>query len=512
MPAKAKPITAFNEQLNLTLYFLKAKDAAKYLGCDASVIAKVLKGKLKASWGWRFEFIPSGSEVQYVDENTPPLEYEQKKNPWNKGKTGVYTDEVRAKMGAVKGVKQSAETIKKGADARKEYYKHNQHHGKGKALSAEHRENISKGVRQSTIESATFTKNSFLDWCNKRSIEIMEIHDNDPDFLRQHAEVTKKCNNPNCRRTHKSAIYMLVRGEGVLCSRCTGKMSAGELSLKTFLEQQGFKPLMNAKPAFIAPKELDLYLPELNLAIEYHGLIHHSTRKGDTYVARNRHEEKYSICKQNGVKLIQVFEDEWRERSNIVLSMLKSKLGVLPIKTAARSCEVVQLSTSDAKEFFSLNHISGHASAKITFALKHQDIIVAALSLRRPFTEGKEGVVEIARFASAIDTSVVGGFSRLLKRAADWARAEGFGTILTYADCRWGSGGVYDGLGMEYLGKTKPNYGYENGKVREARFKHRKNNDPEYIAQHGATEKEQNNSQGWFEIYDAGSEIYQLRL
>ena len=121
-------------------------------------------------------------------------------------------------------------------------------------------------------------------------------------------------------------------------------------------------------------------------------------------------------------------------------------------------------------------------------------------------------VIEIARFASELDTQVVGGFSKLLKYAKEWAREQTYQKILTYADCRFGSGDVYSECGFKYQGKTSPNYFYEQDGYREDRFSHRKVNDPEFLEEFGNTEREQNNNQGWFAIYDAGNEIYTLPI
>ena len=54
-------------------------------------------------------------------------------------------------------------------------------------------------------------------------------------------------------------------------------------------------------------KELDIYIPSLNIAIECNGLYWHSNkRKSKTY-----HLNKTKACEKRGIKLIHIFEDEW---------------------------------------------------------------------------------------------------------------------------------------------------------------------------------------------------------
>lgn len=57
----------------------------------------------------------------------------------------------------------------------------------------------------------------------------------------------------------------------------------------------------------IKPKELDIYIPELKLAIEYNGIYWHSIESGaDKYVHRN----KSVACRNLGIRLIHIFEFE----------------------------------------------------------------------------------------------------------------------------------------------------------------------------------------------------------
>ena len=57
----------------------------------------------------------------------------------------------------------------------------------------------------------------------------------------------------------------------------------------------------------IKPKEVDIYLPDLNLAIEYNGLYWHSVEYGtDKYSHRN----KSLACREKGIRLIHIFEFE----------------------------------------------------------------------------------------------------------------------------------------------------------------------------------------------------------
>lgn len=58
---------------------------------------------------------------------------------------------------------------------------------------------------------------------------------------------------------------------------------------------------------------MDIYIPDLNLAVEVNGMYWHSTKlKPDDY-----HLNKYNKCKEQGINLVHIFEFEdlesWKE-------------------------------------------------------------------------------------------------------------------------------------------------------------------------------------------------------
>ena len=113
-------------------------------------------------------------------------------------------------------------------------------------------------------------------------------------------------------------------------------------------------------------------------------------------------------------------------------------------------------------------------------------------------------MIEIARFSSALNTNIVGGFGKLLKEVKKWSISQGYTGILTYADLRFGKGDVYKINGFQLVGSTKSDYWYTDGKRRYNRF--------QYRAQPGKTEKQVAQEAGVYKIYGCGSNIYKLTL
>jgi len=150
------------------------------------------------------------------------------------------------------------------------------------------------------------------------------------------------------------------------------------------------------------------------------------------------------------------------------------------------------------------SHIYGHTVHKRAFGLEHLGEIVSVVTLRVPRqkTHRAQGLVEIARFASCLDTFVVGGFQRLLPHIVRWAEEMGFKGIISYADMDTGSGNVYLLAGFDLAGETGPSYWYTNGVDRFDRFRYR--------AKPGKSERDVAKESGVYRIYGAGSKILTL--
>jgi hypothetical protein len=316
-----------------------------------------------------------------------------------------------------------------------------------------------------------------------------------------------------CDKGHEFITFWNNIQQEKWCPACDAQKnrSKAEEEILEFL-----KPLENTianyRPKFMNKKEIDIFIPTKSLGIEFHGLYWHSEHATPITEAKSKHIDKFKKCKENGIKLIQIFEDEWKQKSNIVKSMIKSKLGVSEQKISARKCKVKKLKNKDVAFFFKSNHLNENVRCLVSFGLYYKSELVCAISLRKPFTKKHKSSIEIARFASKLNTSVVGGFQKLLKQVKNWSKIEEYSSIITYSDCRFSVGEVYKKAGFEYIMHTIPNYFYVKRGIRENRFKHRKNNNPEFIAKYGNTEREQNNNQDWYAIYDAGNYLWKLSL
>ena len=254
----------------------------------------------------------------------------------------------------------------------------------------------------------------------------------------------------------------------------------------------------------ISPYELDIYLPDLNLAIEYHGLFWHSeAQKPDT----RYHRKKLDLCTKVDVRLIQIFESEWLNpiTQKIVYSRIRSALGESK-RIGARKCEVRKVGKDTAKRFLTKNHIQGFTPAKLSYGLVYEGKVVALMTFGKPrFNTNYDW--ELLRFCNRLGYTVQGGASRLFKHF----QSRNDGSLLSYCDLRWGTGAMYEQIGLKFSHRSDPNFWYfDNSGVLLSRQRFQKHKLPDLLEAYDPSLTAYLNmlNHGFHRIWDCGSNVY----
>lgn len=304
-----------------------------------------------------------------------------------------------------------------------------------------------------------------------------------------------------------------VKYKNVLCTNCNNKgqswISSGEQKIIDFIKTLGIKNIKISDRSVLGRMELDIYLPDYNLAIEYDGLYWHS----DIFKEDDYHLAKTKQCGEKDIQLIHVFEDEVLYKFDIVKSRLKSILGLSDKTVYGRKCVVKDVSNNEARIFLDNNHIQGHINSKYKIGLYYEGELVSLMTfggLRRALGGvAKKDSYELIRFANKKNTNVLGAASKLLKYFKDTYDPK---YILSYADKRWSNGNLYHKLGFDHVSDSKPNYWYINNDKREHRFKYRKS----VLVKEGfnveMSERQIMNDRGYKRIYDCGNMKFEMYL
>lgn len=198
----------------------------------------------------------------------------------------------------------------------------------------------------------------------------------------------------------------------------------------------------------IISNELDIYIPSKNIAIEFNGIYWHS--------AENKHPKyhinKYIECKEKGIQLISIWEDQYVLNRDICNSIILSKLGIYETKIYARKCELKIVDSRIASDFYSSNHIQGKCGATIHYGLYYNDELVSMMSFGKRKI-GKNDIThwELIRYCSKQNTLVIGGPSKLFNHFIKEYRPD---TILSFSSNDISNGNMYKMLKFEKNGKS----------------------------------------------------------
>lgn len=313
------------------------------------------------------------------------------------------------------------------------------------------------------------------------------------------------CATPSCDNIVATHPYVLSRNQNATQPVCTScRSSSGERELGEFIAQLGFDPVYNDREV-LNGKELDIYIPEKNLAIEFNGLYWHSEQAGKD---KSYHARKWQACKDNNIQLITIWENDWRDKRDIVTSMLASKLGVSQqAKVMARKTTVDVVDQQMATAFFDKYHIQGHARGCHVLGLFTQSgKLICAMSVR---VSGS--VATIVRYATSC--VVPGGFTKLVAHVERSFRD--VDRIESFSDNEISSGHLYAANGFVQSEVIPPDYKYVYKGTRYHKFNFRKQrfkDDNALVYQENLSEKDLACINGMFRVWDCGKIKWTLRL
>lgn len=221
----------------------------------------------------------------------------------------------------------------------------------------------------------------------------------------------------------------------------------------------------------IAPMELDLYLPDYNIAIECNPTYTHNSTippysENNVVMAPQYHKQKSDLCRKQGIFLFHIFGYEWANKRSVMKSMLANLLGVTARKIYARNTYVDVVSYKEATAFLNANHRQGYMTSKIRLGLrvKDTDELVSLMTFNKPrkgIGKKSNDVLEweLGRFCNVLNTNVVGGASKLFKY---FTKHYEYSKIVSFSDIAHTKGNLYDILGFTAVSESSPGYVWVN--------------------------------------------------
>lgn len=321
----------------------------------------------------------------------------------------------------------------------------------------------------------------------------------------EHAQVL----DTRCGKVAGAYTGNLSRGLAYKCIHCEPHLvgtSAMEQAVLRFVKSQYKGWVVEQDKSILAPKHLDIVLPDLGVAIEFNGMFYHQENKCNKFY----HLNKTKGVEDFGYKLVHIYDSEWITKRDIVESRLRSILGT-STKVYARNTILKPIEFP--KEFLDVNHIQGGgAPSSINYGLFFDEELIAVMTFSKPkFNKTDIYDYELVRYCSILNVTVVGGASKLLKKFCK----EHPGTrVMSYADKRWSTGGMYKTLGFEHLRDTEPNYVYYKNSFnilnRYACTKPKLQDRFPSIYKEELTQDEILQLAGYSKVYDCGNSVWKL--
>ena len=288
-----------------------------------------------------------------------------------------------------------------------------------------------------------------------------------------------------------------LRGNG--CPKCVYPFSKAESEIFEYVRGiVGDENVVAHDRSLLNGREIDIFVPSKNVAIEYNGLYWHAKDK-------NYHVRKTEECNAKGVSLIQIFEDEYTTHKDIVLAKISHILGTgkYEKKIMARKCSIREIGMEESREFLDANHIQGFVSSTVYLGAFYDDEMVGVMSLK------KSGCGwELTRFATKLNVLSCGVAGKMFMF---FIRNYSPEYVKTFADRRWtmhSEENLYTKIGFGFAGFTSPDYRYYNpvdGTRRQHKFGFRKNIlHRKYGLPLTMTENEMTMELGYSRIYDCG--------
>lgn len=308
---------------------------------------------------------------------------------------------------------------------------------------------------------------------------------------------------------HKESIILgnfINGGRGRICKMCNDNpgMSKEESEVADYIRSIYKGEVIEHYREF--GKEIDIYIPEFKLGIEYDGIRWHGELM---------HKDKFNLLHKTeefqkmGIRLLHFFDLEWREKPEIVKSMIADRLGIHKKKYYARKLAVRCVEPAEKSRFLKENHIQGGDRAKYAIGLYDKDdglVSIMTFGVRR--ITGGESKFELVRFCNRCHTTVVGGATRLFKHFS--SEHPEIKEYTTYANRRFSVGGLYKVLGFDFVRNSTPCYFYfkSNKLYHRMAFQKHKLKTALEIYDPSLSEWDNMKANGFDRIFDCGNIVF----
>ena len=202
----------------------------------------------------------------------------------------------------------------------------------------------------------------------------------------------------------------------------------------------------------IAPKELDVYFPDYNLAIEFNGNYWHSIN----VLGKNYHQDKSFECLNKNIQLIHIYEFEWEKKRDVIEKYIRYLLDLDLIFLEMKDCYIEEISSYDATIFLDRNlPLTKIDVGDLNIAIKKDKEIISLMS----FLKKNENEWELLSFINNLKYNLKNSYSEILNYLEKNYSPK---LIKSYCDIGKFWGNSWEELGFELKEINMPEEIYRN--------------------------------------------------
>lgn len=241
--------------------------------------------------------------------------------------------------------------------------------------------------------------------------------------------------------------------------------SKPELEIMDYIKSMGYECKSDRK--ILNGKEIDIFIPLLNIGIEFNGNFYHTELRGgkDKYY----HVNKTIKAQEKGINLIQIFEDEYYNKKEIVYNELYKILNKKYDRNInIDSFEIKIVSHDEADDFIQQYNINPPCKTSIHYGAFYNNKLLVVMSFLKLNTN-KWKLYEITN----VDNNQLCDIcNKIFNKFIIDNNPQ---LIVSFLDRRWAtnfSKNILNSLGFVFTNYTKPEFSIYNRKVNKyKRFK-----------------------------------------
>jgi len=203
---------------------------------------------------------------------------------------------------------------------------------------------------------------------------------------------------------------------------------------------------------------------------------------------------------EKGINLLQVWEDDWVFKTDIIKNIIRSK--IRPKRIHGRKSVLKEISSKESKEFHDDYHLDGYSISKHHIGLYYNNELLSVCSFGKS-RFNKDIEYELVRYTTKENYSIIGGFSKMLSYFEKTYKPK---SILSYKKLDLGYKNFYEQVGFKKEKRLKPNYYWVVNKIRENRINYQRHKLKDVLPEQ--TEVDYMHNKGYYRCFDCGSDVF----